>query len=79
MKEAIAIAPLITDVCDAALIMRTMYQCGKDIRHAVGELRNELESLEDAIDKNDEASFVEAKQLEGLSPSAIPPAPQNGK
>ena len=55
MKErAIAIAPLMTELADEVLALRLKYQNGEQIDHAVGEVRNALENLEDAMDKNSE-------------------------
>ena len=55
-ERAIAVAPFITELADEVLVLRVKYQSGEDIRHAVGEVRNALESLEDALDKNAEAA-----------------------
>ena len=54
-ERALSIAPMITDLADEVLALRCKYQNGDDIRHAVGEVRNALENLEDAMDKNREA------------------------
>lgn len=54
-EPAIAIAPLITELADEVLALRCKYQNGEQIDHAVGEIRNALENLEDAMDKNREA------------------------
>ncbi len=54
-ERALSIAPLITDLADEVLALRCKYQNGEQIDHAVGEVRNALENLEDAIDKNREA------------------------
>ena len=54
-ERAIAIAPLITELADEVLTLRNKYQNGDFIRHAVGEVRNALECLEDALDKNEES------------------------
>lgn len=55
-ERAIAIAPLITELADEVLALRCKYQNGECIDHAVGEVRNALENLDDAIDKNREAA-----------------------
>lgn len=54
-ERAIAIAPLITELADEVLALRCKYQNGDLIDHAVGEVRNALENLEDAMEKNAEA------------------------
>ena len=54
-ERAIAIAPMITELADEVLALRCKYQNGEQIDHAVGEVRNALENLEDAMDKNREA------------------------
>lgn len=54
-ERAIAIAPMITELADEVLILRCKYQNGETIDHAMGEVRNALCNLEDAIDKNREA------------------------
>ncbi|MGE0363018.1 MAG: hypothetical protein AB7R67_20055 [Vicinamibacterales bacterium] len=51
-ERAISIAPLITELADEVLALRCKYQNGEQIDHAVGEVRNALETLEDALDKN---------------------------
>jgi hypothetical protein len=56
LERAIAIAPLITELADEVLALRCKYQNGEQIDHAVGEVRNALDNLEDAMDKNREAS-----------------------
>lgn len=53
-ERAIAIAPMITELADEVLALRCKYQNGEQIDHAVGEVRNALENLEDAMDKNRE-------------------------
>lgn len=53
-ERAIAIAPMITALADEVLALRCKYQDGEQIDHAVGEVRNALENLEDAMDKNRE-------------------------
>lgn len=53
-SPAISIAPMITDLADEVLALRCKYQNGEQIDHAVGEVRNALENLEDAMDKNRE-------------------------
>ncbi len=55
-ERAIAIAPMITGLADEVLALRCKYQNGEQIDHAVGEVRNALENLEDAMDKNREAA-----------------------
>ena len=55
LERAIAIAPMITALADEVLALRCKYQNGEQIDHAVGEVRNALENLEDAMDKNREA------------------------
>lgn len=54
-ERAIAIAPMITDLADEVLALRCKYQNGDYIDHAVGEVRNALDNLEDALEKNREA------------------------
>lgn len=54
-ERAISIAPMITALADELLALRCKYQNGDRIEHAVGEVRNALENLEDAMDKNAEA------------------------
>lgn len=54
-ERALAIAPMITDLADEVLALRCKYQNGEPIDHAVGEVRNALENLEDAMEKNREA------------------------
>lgn len=54
-ERAISIAPMITDLADEVLVLRYKYQNGERIEHAIGEVRNALENLEDAMDKNREA------------------------
>lgn len=54
-ERALAIAPMITELADEVLALRCKYQHGEQIDHAVGEVRNALENLEDAMDKNREA------------------------
>lgn len=54
-ERALSIAPMITDLADEVLALRCKYQNGEQIDHAVGEVRNALENLEDALDKNREA------------------------
>lgn len=54
-ERAIAIAPMITELADEVLVLRCKYQNGELIDHAVGEVRNALDNLEDAMDKNREA------------------------
>jgi hypothetical protein len=46
---------MITDLADEVLALRCKYQNGDQIDHAVGEVRNALDSLEDAMEKNREA------------------------
>ena len=55
-ERAIAIAPMITELADEVLALRCKYQNGEQIDHAVGEVRNALDNLEDAIDKNRDAT-----------------------
>ena len=57
-ERAISIAPLITALADEVLALRCKYQNGEQIDHAVGEVRNSLENLEDALDKNREAEVA---------------------
>ena len=54
-ERAIAIAPMISELADEVLVLRFKYQNGEQIDHAVGEVRNALENLEDALEKNREA------------------------
>ncbi len=51
-ERALAIAPMLTELADEVLALRCKYQNGEQIDHAVGEVRNALENLEDAMDKN---------------------------
>jgi len=60
-EVAIAIAPMITELTDEVLALRCKYQNGEQIDHAVGEVRNALENLEDAMDKNREAAGSSAQ------------------
>jgi len=53
-ERVIAIAPMITELADEVLALRCKYQNGEQIDHAVGEVRNALENLEDALEKNAE-------------------------
>lgn len=55
-EPAIAILPLLVELRDEVAIACTKYLKGDDITHAVGEVRNALENLEDALDKNREAN-----------------------
>lgn len=54
-ERAILIAPMISDLADEVLALRCKYQNGEQIDHAVGEVRNALDNLEDAMNKNREA------------------------
>lgn len=54
-ERAIAIAPMITELADEVLALRCKYGNGEQIDHVVGEVRNALENLEDAMEKNREA------------------------
>jgi hypothetical protein len=55
-KHAISIAPMIIALADEVLALRCKYQNGEQIDHAVGEVRNALENLEDAMKKNRESA-----------------------
>ena len=55
-ERALSIAPMITELADEVMALRCKYQNGERIEHAVGEVRNALENLEDALDKNREAA-----------------------
>lgn len=55
-ERAVSIAAMITDLADEVLALRCKYQNGELVDHAIGEVRNALENLEDAMDKNREAS-----------------------
>jgi hypothetical protein len=57
-EQVIAIAPLLTELADEVLVLRCKYQNGEAIRHAVGTVRDALENLEDAMDKNAQEYFV---------------------
>jgi len=46
---------MITALADEVLALRCKYQNGEQIDHAIGEVRNALENLEDAMDKNRDA------------------------
>lgn len=54
-ERAIGLAPMITALADEVLALRCKYQNGDRIEHAVGEVRNALENLEDGLEKNREA------------------------
>lgn len=54
-ERALSIAPMITALADEVLALRCKYQNGEQIDHAIGEVRNALENLEDAMDKNRDA------------------------
>ena len=54
-ERALAIAPMISELADEVLALRCKYQNGEQIDHAVGEVRNALENLEDALEKNRDA------------------------
>lgn len=54
-ERALSIAPMITDLADEVLALRCKYQHGESIDHAVGEVRNALDNLEDAMEKSRDA------------------------